>query len=304
MGFRERLDKAKSDIKSASRDTYYRNIKRLRKVRHELPVPESSNWLVEKQLLKWFDKQPLNVRRHLATAASVALKVYKRESTPWQERQSRAMKEFDDDRRKRQLSEKQQKQMPKEGFNAMKHIISSLRKELRHLLREPESWDRRDLIRVQELIIVALYFEFPLRLDYADLRIDSEEGNFLKKSRRKPKGYSITLRDFKTSKSLGPQNFKLGRSNQRLLNKFVPQVRRLTTHGYLLTNRKGEKMSKQVLSKTLMASTRKRLGKTFSVQLIRILFAMKNRGVIESSADVSKKLLHSAEQSLLYAKKK
>ena len=303
MGFRERLDKAKPGIKSASRDTYYRNIKRLRKVRHDLPVPESSTWLVEKALLKWFDSQPLNVRRHLATAASVGLKVYGRESSAWADRQSAAMKEFDDDRRKRRLTEKQKNRMPKDGFNSLKHVISSLRKELRHLLVEPEKWTRRELIRVQELIIVSLYFEFPLRLDYADLKIDSEEGNFIKKSMRKPKGYAITLRDFKTAKSLGEQKFKLGRSNQRLLNKFVPQVRRLTDHGYLLTNRTGKKMTKQVLSKTIMASTRKRLGKEFSVQLLRILYAMKNRGVIESAKEVSKKLLHSQDQSLLYAKK-
>ena len=63
-------------------------------------------------------------------------------------------------------------------------------------------------------------------------------------------------------------------------------------------------MSKQVLSKTLMATTKKRIGKEFSVQLIRILFAMKNRDIIETAKEVSEKLLHSAKQTLAYAKKK
>ena len=63
-------------------------------------------------------------------------------------------------------------------------------------------------------------------------------------------------------------------------------------------------MSKQVLSKTLMKITRRRIGKTFSTQMIRILYAMKNRDVIESAKEVSDKLLHSQEQSLQYAKKK
>ena len=62
-------------------------------------------------------------------------------------------------------------------------------------------------------------------------------------------------------------------------------------------------MSKQVLSKKLMSITKKRIGKIFSVQLIRILYAMRNRGVLESAKEVSEKLLHSQEQSLQYAKK-
>ena len=84
----------------------------------------------------------------------------------------------------------------------------------------------------------------------------------------------------------------------------MPQRERLTTHNFLLTNAAGRKMSKQVLSKTLQATFRKRVGKHFSVQIIRILFAMQNRQVIETATEVSRKLLHSSEQSLLYAKKK
>ena len=303
MTFKEKLDRVKKDIKQASRDTYLRNIRRLRKVRHELPVPDSHAWLVEKPLIAWFDKQPLNVRRHLATAAQTALKVYGKESDAWSKRQSTAMKEFDDDRRKRQLTEKQKKQMPKDGFDSLKHVISSLRKELRHLMSSPKEWSVKDLVRVQELVIISLYYDYPLRLDYADLKIDSDEGNFISKSKRKPRGFFITLREYKTAKTLGTQKFKLNRVNQRLLNKFIPQVRRLTTHGYLLTNSAGNKMSKQVLSKTLQHSTKKRIGREFSVQLLRILYAMKNRGVIESAKEVSRKLLHTQEQSLMYAKK-
>ena len=303
MTFRDKLDKVKKNVKAASRDTYARNIRRLRRVRGKLPIPETHSWLTEDSLFKWFDSQPLSIRRHLATAAKVALQVYGKESSKWNERQKKAMEEFDTDRRKRELSDKQKKQMPKDGFDSLKHVISSLRKELKHLLSAPKNWDLKDLVRVQELIIVSLYYDFPLRLDYADLHIDSEKDNYIKKNGRKPRGYYINLSDFKTSKSMGQQTFKLNRNNQRLLNKFIPQVRRLTSHGYLLTNQSGNKMTKQVLSKQLQQTTRKRIGRTFSVQLLRILYAMKNRGIIESAKEVSRKLLHSQEQTLLYSKK-
>ena len=62
-------------------------------------------------------------------------------------------------------------------------------------------------------------------------------------------------------------------------------------------------MSKQVLSKTLMRITKARIGKSFSTQLLRILYAMRNRDVIESAKEVSDKLMHSQAQSLQYAKK-
>ena len=133
--------------------------------------------------------------------------------------------------------------------------------------------------------------------------LKKKEGNLIYKNTKKPRGWHIELNDFKTAKSLGPKTFRLKPANNRLLNKFVPAVKKLTTHGFLLSNYKGNKMSKQVLSKKLMKLTKARIGKTFSVQLLRILFAMKNRGIIESAKEVSDKLLHSQEQSLQYAKK-
>ena len=303
MTFKQQLDKVKKHVKPASRETYLRNIRRLRKATGQLPIPSTSKWLTEARLLKWYDSQPLNIRRHLSTAAKVAFLVYGKESEEWSERQSAAMKEFDDDRRKRQLTEKQKSAMPKEGFDALKHVVSSLRKELKHLLAAPKEWSLKDLLRVQELVIVSLYYDFPLRLDYADLKTDVDKGNYIRKRKKKPRGWLINLDDYKTSKSMGTQQFKPNRANQRLLNKFMPQVARLTEHNYLLTNAAGNKMTKQVLSKNLQTTFRKRVGKTFSVQLIRVLYAMKNRGVIESAKEVSRKLLHSTEQSLMYAKK-
>ena len=74
-------------------------------------------------------------------------------------------------------------------------------------------------------------------------------------------------------------------------------------HGYFLSNRSGKKMTKQVLSKKLTSITKRKLGKGFSVQLLRILYAMQHRGVLETAKEVSKKLMHSQEQSLQYSKK-
>ena len=223
------------------------------------------------------------------------------EFTEKRKRQRSSMEEFDEKRRKRELTPAQKAKIPAKGFDSLKKVIVQMKKELRHVLQNIES--QSDLVRVQDLIILSLYYELPLRLDYATLRTEKvKSANSIYKNTKKPAGWHIVLHEFKTAKSLGSKTFKLGTANQRLLNKFVPAVKKITDHGFLLTNRKGGKMSKQVLSKTLMKLTKARIGKAFSTQLLRILFAMKNRDVIESAKEVSDKLLHSQEQSLQYAK--
>ena len=303
MTFISKLREKKSNLKTSSQDTYIRNIKRLRKVKNDLPIPESdSKWLNSKALLQWYDKEPLSVRRHMATAANIALSIYGKESKEWKTRQRKSMEQFDEHRRKRELTDKQKKKIPEKGFDALKKVVAQMKRELNHLLKKISTLS--DLLRVQDLIILSLYYEYPLRLDFATLKTTpTKTSNSIYKNKKKPAGWHITLHEFKTAKSLGSKTFKLGSANQRLLNKFVPAVRELTTHGYLLSNQKGAKMSKQVLSKKLMKLTKSRIGKEFSVQLLRILYAMKNRDVIESAKEVSSKLLHSQEQSLQYAKK-
>ena len=305
MSFEAKLREKKKGIKTQSVDTYLRNIRRLRRAKFELPIPPASHtWLLDKKLFTWVDNQPLSIRRHMTTAAQVALGVYGKESDKWKDRQKTAMKLFDADRAKRILTPKQKARIPSRGFASLKRVIRNMKKELAHVLNSPVGdWSFSDLRRVQELVIVAVYENFPLRLDYATLETEKTGGNCLFKQLKKPRGWHVQLTTFKTDKSLGKQLFKFNAANQRLLNKFVPAVKRLTTHGFFLSNANKGKLSKQGLSKRLMATTKKRIGRSFSTQLIRVLFAMQNRDVIESASEVSKKLLHSATQSLQYAKK-
>ena len=304
MTFATKLKEKKKDLKSSSVATYLRNIRRLRKVKHSLPIPESdSKWLNSKPLLSWFDTQPLHVRRHLANAAIISGQIYGKENSSWQKRSKEAMIEFDAVRQKRELSSKQKALIPEKGFAAIKKVVGQMKKEFRHLLQGDNIKTLKQLLRVQDLVILSLYINYPLRLDYATMKVGESDRNSIWKQRKKPAGWHVKLTEFKTVKSLGPKVFKLNVANNRLLNKFVPAVQRITTHGFLLTNSSGGKMSKQVLSKRLMKITKQRINKAFSVQLIRILFAMSNRGVLETSKEVSEKLMHSAKTSLEYAKK-
>ena len=302
MSFIDKLKNKKKNLKASSITTYKRNINRLYKASGgEGDIPMKHSWVNSKKLIAWYNDQPLSVRRHMSNAAIIALQVYGKTSKAWVKRQKSDMKEFDEQRNKRELSEKQKSKVPTKGFAAIKTAVNTMKRELKHVISDISN--KSDLLRVQDLVILSLYSELPLRLDYATLKLERGDSNSIFKSKRKPTGWTIELKDFKTAASLGPKKFRLNQGNQRLLNKFIPAVKKLTDHGYFLTNKNGGKMSKQVLSKTLMRITKQKIGKAFSSQLIRILFAMSNRGVIESAKEVNEKLMHSSEQSLQYAKK-
>ena len=97
MSFASALREKKSKLKKTSQDTYLRNIKRLRKIVGDLPIPaKDSKWLLSNKLFKWYDDQPLKVRRHMATGANIALLVYGTESKEWKSRQKKAMEQFDE----------------------------------------------------------------------------------------------------------------------------------------------------------------------------------------------------------------
>jgi len=233
------------------------------------------------------------------------MKVYGKESKKWEKRMRESIKEYDQQRKTRTLTDKQKASIPKAGFDSLKKVVRNMKRELSHVLKKDiNNWRLRDLLRVQDLLILALYSDKPLRLDYATLRIDpSPKYNIITKQTVKPRGWYITLRDFKTAASMGEQKIKLSVANGRLLNKFVPASRLLTNHKYLLTNKMKRQMTKQVLSKTLQRLTREKFGKSFSTQILRVMFAMKHRDVIEKAKQISKDLLHSQEQNLEYAKK-
>ena len=124
MTFIDKLREKKSSLKKSSQDTYIRNIKRLRKVKGELPIPEKDHkWLVAKALFAWYDKEPLSVRRHMSNAANIALGIYGKENKEWKKRQRSSMEEFDEKRRKRELTPAQKAKIPAKGFDSLKKVI-------------------------------------------------------------------------------------------------------------------------------------------------------------------------------------
>jgi hypothetical protein len=88
------------------------------------------------------------------------------------------------------------------------------------------------------------------------------------------------------------------------LTMFVPLVEKLTTHGKLLTNTKGDALTRNGLSKMLTKLTKHHLGKKgFSASLIRVLSATKHKDILEKAEEITKGMQHNLKQSLRYSRK-
>ena len=102
---------------------------------------------------------------------------------------------------------------------------------------------------------------------------------------------------------MGEQEIKISRAASLALSSFVPQVKKTTSHGYLLSTLQGNKLSRSGLSKILIRLTEKHLGSKIGAQIIRVLKATKFRKRAEENEALAKEMMHGKEQHIQYSKK-
>jgi len=288
----------------SSIDVYVRNLYRLAKFAGKAGVPKDAKWLASKALLTKVGKEPLNVRRVLTVAGVKAMKMYKRDTSgEWGPLMSKATEEYEKQRDERRKTKREKERWPTKGYDSLKDVSKKLKKANSDLLGKKDL-SVKQLYRLQKYVIIALYSEHALRLDWADVKLgktNDKDKNFLHKLPRR--GWILTMRKYKTSKTMGEVELKLSRPTSLVLSMFVPKVKETTGHGYLLSNLKGNKLSRSGLSKVLIRLTEKHLGSKIGSQIIRVLKATKFRRDTEKSEALAKELMHSAKQQLQYAKK-
>ncbi len=216
---------------------------------------------------------------------------------------AKAASEYDNEREKRKKTDREKENWPKDGYDAIGRAATVLKKTVSKYFgkTDPTAFE---LYEIQKYVILKLYSQHALRLDWADVFLgkkDSEQKNYLYKHPRK--GWTLVMRKYKTSKFLGEQEINISRPASLVLSMFIPKVKSATTHGYLLSNKGGSKMTRSNLSKILIRLTEKLLNKRIGSQIVRVLKATKQRKSAEANAALSKEMMHGKEQHLLYAKK-
>ena len=306
--FRKKLKSVCENCSESTVTTYLHNIFRLYRmlVPEADKLPATSSWLFQKKLLKKHDSQKLSARRVLSLAAIKANRAYGNEqdkSEQWYQRMKKTAEEYEENRDKRVKSAREQERWPKQGYDALKTASDKLKKEIKPLLSRTE--DLKGLYKLQRYVVLKLYSEHALRLDWADVKVSKpskdEKWNYLFKDNRK--GWTLLLRKYKTEKFMGEQKLKIARPAALALTMFVPKVQRLTDHGFLLSTKAGKKLSRTGLSLFLSRLTEKYVGKRLSAQIIRVLKATKYRAETEKSAEIAKEMLHGSKQHMQYTKK-
>ena len=199
----QKVKKSSDKISTQSLYVYLRNLSRLYGLIHETEVipPGNGKWILKKELLEKFDKLDLNKKRLFSVAAIKGLKAYKLQSDEWNKRLSGASEKYDKMRAKRKITSKESARWPKSGYKSLRKAAKEEKVEIKKHFKKPEK-TLKDLLKIQNYLILFLYSYHPLRLDFADVHVKKpEKGTKLNYLYKTPRiGWQLTLRSYKTAK--------------------------------------------------------------------------------------------------------
>ena len=296
--------KEASKISDSSANVYVRNIIRLHKKSGSKTSVLKPTWLTGK-LLKSVDGD-----RHLLLAGVKLLhaldkKKGKRYET-WYKAMIDSSNAYKDQRSKAKLSERETKKIGKTTFKDFTKTIRKLIPGIRRTLsKKPEDVSLKNILQIQEVLVLLFYTELPLRNELATVKISNinkKSENYLDKTKKS--GYTLVLNAHKTQSKVGRRTHKISKSLARILNRFIPFLKHRGEHDFLLTSPRGKKMTTNGLSKYLNKITKKHFGTAFSSQIIRILYARDKVGGLKIAKEAAEALGHNnLEMTLSYAKK-
>lgn len=299
--FLERLKKKCLSCTENSIKVYLRSIRRLHLLVGEGPIPETGAWLTKEPLMTAFRKLPLTQRRSLSVAAVKAGHVYGKPPEKWNTEMFKAQSLYTNQRSKNLKTDKEKELWPKGGFSAIRKAATEQRRRIRHVLGAPPTLG--GLYRYGMYLVLRLFSELPWRNGFADLQLKkTKEGNYIELPAR---GKAVFhLLQYKNVKQLGKKAITLGRANTAILRKFLEYRSEAgVEHNYLLSTTTGKRMTRSALGKALHKALGDLTGKKFGSRLIRVLAATENKAMIDKSAALSEKMLHSQKQTKAYTRK-
>ena len=297
--FEKKLRNKCKNCTEGSIKVYLASIKRLHRLVGEGDIPSTGSWLNNKELMKKYEALPLSKRRHLSLAGVKAQQAYGGKDDKWSVKMFRDQSEYTAKRNKNERSESETKAWPKHGFGAIKRAAREQRKRITHMLKKEPAL--KNMYPYQIYVLFKLYSEIPFRNTFADLSLKDKTKNYVEV----PKKGSIKfqMKHYKNAKQLGETEITLSRGATTALRKFLKFREGLVDHDWLFSGKSGKKLSRPALGKLLHRATGALLGKKFGSRLIRVLAATESRKDIEKVAELSKKMLHTTDQTRQYTRK-
>lgn len=208
--------------------------------------------------------------------------------------------EYHDRKQESLLSEKQQQNTA--TMEEINGVLDVLKKEALELMKY-KKLDRREIMKIQDYVLLSFYKEIPLRNDVSNLKIISsvpadKNNNYLV---LKNTSATLILNKYKTDTKYGQKVIKLSPFLTKLIKKYIEY----NTTGYLFVTGTGKPLTKTDISKYLARIFKKHLGKNISSTLLRHIYLTEKYGSIKKEQEEDAyKMGHSVEtQQNIYTRK-
>ena len=297
--FEANLKKICKTCSENSIKVYMRAAKRLYALKHSSGViPDSTSWLKSKDLKEKYQKIALGKRRHLSLAGHMFAKAFGEVDEYWKTRMFKDSEDYSEERKKNKKSTKETKNWITDALKKLKKVATEYKRTINYKLKQTPSI--ANLWLYTQYIILRFYSEIQLRNDLGNVSLkDTGKNNYLK--RVKGSKYDLIMREFKASKKIGDRIIHVSKALSNVLYTYINYRNRVALkHTYMLSNSKGQKLSKSALGKALRKITLDKLSKNIGVRMLRIFNASENAKLLQKAEEISHNMLHSAKQSREY----
>ena len=277
MDLKKIISDARPNIKESSLKMYIQNLKKL------LGDSKDHKPLLDFEEIKERLKDKTdNTKRNYYNSIIILLQAVKAPSKilrKYESERDELNDRYDSIQSSGQLTEKD-----KENFvelKELKDMLMKMKKEitLKKLHKKPlEKFSKEDKELYDGYFLFSSYLQLPLRNDLADVEIitkneynqlddeDKENKNLLVLQNGKGKTYFLSLNNYKTNKKYKEKIIQIPKELMYTYRNYVAKQRPFK---YLITTRKGQKVSRNYFTQFLQKISKKYLGKSISTTLLR-----------------------------------
>jgi len=318
MGIEENIITARPDIKQSSLSTYLVSLKNLHKLLDNKTDLENTKFIQDyDNVMNVIDKEAkITTKKNRLTAILVALGSDTEKNDELITKYQKKLKELNDEYNIFLKTQKKTDNQAKNWLNYSEliEVYNDVMKDIKkEKINTKTELNDKEFDLLQQCLILRTYLDFPVRNDFADMKIIySDEYKKLKNSDEEnyvailPKKKLFILNDFKNRKRIGRKILEITQSLNKVINIWLKHNK---SGYYLIKKDRKTPMNPNNITKYLNKIFLKRSGKKISSSLIRhIVISKISEGqptILEEEQkekDIENKFLHSSEINKLYRK--
>jgi len=318
MTIEENIILNRPNVKQSSLNTYLISLKNLRK------KIDGKTELDDTEFLNDFDKisdilkdEKLTTQKNRITSILVALGADNKKNDSLIDKYQKKLKDLNDEYSAFLKTQKKTDTQEKNwlDYEDLVDIFNDVMKDVkRDKITKKEKLDVKEFDLLQQLLILRTYLDFPLRNDFADMKIidskeyknlnDDDENNYLALLGKNKKVF--ILNDFKNKNRIGRKELQITPSLNKIINIWLKHNK---SGWYLVKTDRKTPMNPNNITKFLNKIFMKKANKKIGSSLIRHIVISKIaegtptiKEEEEKQKEIENKFLHSGEMNKLYRK--